>query len=300
LAGNNIVIAECMGFEVKVPKNCWYSFFNSPYPAHRLGSAIDIYFMNNEALFPIDEGVVIDINKFECPKFRSNSTNYDYIIIVQLDVNTALKILHVKPKVNCGDKLFLGDYIGDLIISGYFYPWSNRHMHIEFRPINDAYRALGAYKIDVSPTVKSLINFEGEEDFTYEVYEVYDHYAWLRPASFMEGLPCGLLLNVNDKFHFIDGGIPHYKYGAVLGLFKNSTPKLLYADEIAIGNIFLISDYYCLFKPNCKVFINDLEVMGIGSYINNRNLKVVKINGNWKFNCGDVVKLKFKISFSSP
>ncbi|RLF98479.1 MAG: hypothetical protein DRN49_05815, partial [Thaumarchaeota archaeon] len=68
--GSFITIAECRGFGVRVPEDSYFSFFNSPYPAHRLVSAIDIYFQSHEALLPVDEGLIVDIDEFECPRYR--------------------------------------------------------------------------------------------------------------------------------------------------------------------------------------------------------------------------------------
>ena len=153
-----VTIAECKGVEIRVPRSCWFSFFNSPYPAHKSSSAIDIYFPDLEALFPADEGLVLEVERFECPRFRSDADGFDYLTIIKVGEDAVFKILHVKPKVEPGERVSLGDYIGDLWVSGYFYPWSDLHMHVEVRPPNDAKRALGAFRLDVSPAIKLISN----------------------------------------------------------------------------------------------------------------------------------------------
>ncbi len=44
---------------------------------------------------------------------------------------------------------FYGDYIGNLIVSGYMYPWSEKYMHVEVRELRDPYRVRGAFNIKI-------------------------------------------------------------------------------------------------------------------------------------------------------
>jgi len=289
-----ICIASARGVDIKVPKYCWFSFFNSPYPAHKSCSAIDIYFPSGEALFPVDEGLVLEVERFECPVFRSDADGFDYLIIVKVADDVVLKILHVKPYVSSGDVLELGDCLGSLIVSGYFYSWSHRHMHVEIRSISDPYRALGAFKLDISPTVEMLSSVVDGDDF-YVVDEVFDDYVWLKPSSDRGFISCGLIGRFNESLFHVDGGIPHYDYGAILGSSGISGKRVFDVYGGVIGEIYSSDSVFALFKPISQPFIDDFPVYGVGSYINNSRLKIVKPNG-WPYGCGDIVKLNFRLN----
>ena len=150
------VVAFTGKYCLKVPYSSWYSFFNSPYPGHKYASALDIYFNHSEALLPVDEGRILEVEKFPCPRYRADASDYDYLILIQLDSSTVLKILHVEPSVGCGERVYLGDPLGRMIVSGFFSDWSDLHMHVEVRRASDPYRALGAYPLNISSSIKRL------------------------------------------------------------------------------------------------------------------------------------------------
>lgn len=50
-------IARVKGLYFEVPDNVWYSFFNSPYPGHKLSTAVDVYYCE-KTFFPFEEGMV--------------------------------------------------------------------------------------------------------------------------------------------------------------------------------------------------------------------------------------------------
>ena len=59
-----IEIARVQDIPIYVPQKTWFSFFNSPYPAHKLSSAVDVYF-EKEAIMPIEEGRILEIKYFK-------------------------------------------------------------------------------------------------------------------------------------------------------------------------------------------------------------------------------------------
>ncbi|MCS7385713.1 MAG: M23 family metallopeptidase [archaeon GB-1867-005] len=292
-----VTIAKCRGLEVKVPSSCWFSFFNSPYPAHKSSSAIDIYFPDLEALFPAEEGVVLEVEKFECPRFRRDADGFDYLTIIRVGDDAVLKILHVKPKVKPGERVSLGDYLGVLWTSGYFSPWSDLHMHIEVRPPDDAKRALGAFELDVSPAVR-LISKPSCIGSLYTVYEDCGCYVWLRPSDCGGFMRCGLALYADGEAAFVDGGLPHYGYGAALNLALPAGFRLVDALGSVVGEVYRGFSCYSLFKALCEVYVGGLRVRGVGSYFNKPLLKVIKPS-SWSFIVGDVVELKFKTDHKS-
>jgi len=69
--------------------------------------------------------------EIKTPLRRSDAKSSDYLLILGLDSEHVAKILHIKPRVKIGEKLAYGDPIGETIISGYLFPWSEPHMHLE-------------------------------------------------------------------------------------------------------------------------------------------------------------------------
>jgi len=282
-------IAECRGFIVKVPFNCWFSFFNSPYPAHKSSTAIDIYYPEGEGLMPLDEGLVLEVEKFDCPVKRSDASNFDYLILIMISDDTVLKILHVKPSVKPGERVFLGDPLGKIIVSGFLSPWSNIHMHLEFRDVRDPYRALGAFKIDFSKSIEMLSN-PMEFKNSFYVYDIHENYVWLKPFKHGD-FQCGLALKVGGKSFWVDGGIPHYGFGSILG-FRGFGDVYSVNGEF-IGSIYDSGISHSLFKPSCIVSSHGFRFLGVGSYIGMPLLKLIFSKVKPNLNVGDILDLTF-------
>ena len=192
----------------------YVSLFNSPYPAHVAGTAIDLYFDSDEALFPFEEGVVMEVKWFEVPKLRADAIDREPLILVKLGPTLIAKIMHVKPGVSVGEVLRYGDCLGKLVVSGYMYPWSEKHMHVELRPVHDRYRARGAYRIKLlNPIyVPSTSSVEGV------IEHVDKHFVLLRIKRIEGYGPTPLHIDLGSLgIYFVEGGYPHYGYVALLG-----------------------------------------------------------------------------------
>ena len=209
-----------------LPRSTWYSFFNSPYPAHRLCTAVDAYF-ESEALTPVEEGVVAEIKWFDAPRIRPDAEKLEPLILLKLSGGLVLKVLHVKPSVHVGEKVYAGDPLGRIVVSGYLYPWSHPHAHFEVRPARDPYRARGALPLDITPSVERARSFTPGKT-SYKVLEIRDHYAWLAPSR--RGFSGLSLLG-----GWVDGGIPHYGYAAVLAARK--LPETLPTEPLPLSLI---------------------------------------------------------------
>ncbi|MCX8169417.1 MAG: hypothetical protein N3E39_04375 [Candidatus Methanomethylicia archaeon] len=284
-------IADCLNFTIKIPVDCWFSFFNSPYPAHKSTTAIDIYYTCNEGLMPLDEGIVLEVKRFECPIKRIDASNIDYLILVKVSSGVVLKILHVKPTVKPGERIYLGDPLGKMIISGFFSPWSDLHMHLEVRDIRDPYRALGAFELDISKTVNSLINPIYNVDMLFYVEDVYRNYVWLKPSNIVNGFQCGLALMIDKNIFWVDGGIPHYGYGSILGFSGFGYVYSTFGD--IVGSIYHYKFNYSIFKSSCIISTSpfNLKVIGIGSYIGMPFLKLILLDDGSKLKIGDSINI---------
>ena len=134
---------------VSIPHTSHFTIGTSPYYAHQHGLAIDVYHSlsleNYEVISPIS-GVVEKVRSLIAPKPKFiGGTDKDYLTLVRNPYDNAIvyKILHVKPRVQVGEHIMVGDPLGTTIRNGYFAYWSSPHLHLEVRPSNNAVRATG-------------------------------------------------------------------------------------------------------------------------------------------------------------
>lgn len=243
-----------------------YSFFDTPYIGHELGTAVDVYF-EEKALFPFEEGKLVEVRKIKTPRYIPVMD--DYLLIFEVG-EFCLKVLHVEPMLKVGEKAFLGDEIGSLRLSGFFSPWSDKHAHFELRWCEDRYRARGG--LTIFPEVRPLVPvIRGGE---FEVVEKTTHYLWLKPLK-TEGR--GM-----TPFGEIEGGLPHYRYGAI---FNGSEARLF---EKTVKAEKILENGVGIFKADFKVFANGKEVKGVGVYCNEEKVKL--IGGD--FEVGEIIELE--------
>ena len=265
-------IAKIKGLYFEIPKKrVWYSFFNSPYPGHEYGTAIDIYYQD-KALFPFEKGRVVEIKKIKTPQYVSEEV--DYLILIEVN-EFYLKILHVKPNIKVGEMLYFGDDIGKLIVSGFFRPWSDMHAHFELRDKLDKYRARGGFLIN--PKVLKLVPTTLGNEF--EIVERKKEYYWLEPIK--KGKKN--LTPLAHKGNSIEGGLPYYNYGAV---FKGEDNVRIFSKDIQLTE--KLSARIKLFETRFNVFANNQLIRGIGVYCNQNKIKM--IGGDFKDD--EVVKIR--------
>lgn len=212
-----VKVASSEGVSICCPEGGRISFFNSPYPAHKVYTAIDIYpssGFGSTAPSPVS-GKIREIRKVACPEKSSfKSTNYDYAILIQSLENPAywIKILHLEPLVKAGDIVRVGDDLGRLIRSGFFDYWTDPHMHVEVRKPEDPIRARGGLKlrrelVDLTRNCSSEIG-----EIRGVIIELKTEYALMLPNG---NLRHGIPIEICGKKGLIDGGIPHYGFFGV-------------------------------------------------------------------------------------
>lgn len=185
-----------------------FSLYNSPYPAHDTGSAIDLYPADGTetAPSPVD-GTVIETRRTRAPA-RANAERHDHLIVVDTGESLA-RLLHVDPAVAEGDTVAIGDDIGRLVDSGFFAPWVGPHVHLGFRPPEgNVLRATGSLPLTVEPAVQPVAwDGTGRVVETAPTYVVLDAPTNPAPGSAFAGVAadgCAVAL---------DGGLPHYAGG---------------------------------------------------------------------------------------
>ncbi|MFO8115582.1 MAG: hypothetical protein R6U01_09550 [Halorubrum sp.] len=197
-----------------------FSRFNSPYPAHDDGCAVDLYPEAGRGISPV-AGVVRETRTVGCPD-RSYAASEDHLIIVDLDdewcrradaeVGTVARILHVIPEVSPGDRVAVGDDLGPTTRSGFFGQWVDDHVHLGFRaPGASALRASGSLPVDVDVAVEP-ISWDGsgvvvERGPTHALLDAPRH---LDPGGTFAAL-------ASDEGIPLDGGLAHYAGGGAFG-----------------------------------------------------------------------------------
>ncbi|HDI02412.1 MAG TPA: hypothetical protein ENF93_02070 [Ignisphaera sp.] len=259
----------------------FYTLFNSPYYPHSIASAIDIYFNSDEALFLFEEGRVIEIKWFPIPKIRSDAIDREPMIIIDIGSNTIAKILHVFPKVRVGEKLVYGDPIGNTIVSGYLYPWSEKHMHLELRPLHDRYRVRNAHKIKLLRTreVSSHNTIYGI------VADIAKHYILIKPIKSLAHGLTPLFIEFNSNKLFFEGGYPHYKIAALHGgkcINRNNTICI----DVGYYNTSIIKK-----SRNLEIKLYGITIDGISTYIGREYIKLVSNNIFNNISIGDVIEI---------
>ena len=251
-----------------------FSRYNSPYPAHDAGCAVDLYPAGETAVSPV-AGVVRETHTVGCPN-RAYAASTDHLIVVDLAdewcvtagvaAGTVARILHVDPAVSAGDRIAVGDTLGRLTRSGFFGQWVGNHLHLGFRPPGtDAMRASGSLSVDVDVDVVGVA-WDGtgtvvETGPTHVVLDGPDH-----PDS---GDRFGAL--ASDEGVPLDGGLCHYVDG---GTFREeSAPAAVSLWETRIGTR---TDQGVAWDP-VDVVVDETRVVGLSLFaeIDDIGVKVV-------------------------
>lgn len=190
-----------------------FSLYNSPYPAHDRGHAIDLYPAENRAPSPVS-GTVETIVETAAP-VRADAEATDYLIIIDTGSHLA-RVLHVDPAVREGDHVSIGDDLGRLIDSGYFAPWVGPHLHLGFRDRSaNPTRATGSHPVTISTSIQPV-----PWDGTATVIETQPTYVDLDAPTHPNPGTTYAGLATQSGEAALDGGLPHYEGG---GLFPART-----------------------------------------------------------------------------
>lgn len=185
-----------------------FSMYNSPYPAHDTGRAIDLYPADGTEVAPSPvAGTVIQTRRTRAPD-RAHAERYDHLIVVDTG-ETLARLLHVEPTVSAGETVSVGADIGRLVDSGFFAPWVGPHVHLGFRPPDtNPVRATGSLPLTLDPDLRPVAwDGTGRVLASQPSYVVLD--TPTRPDT--GGTFAGIAADGGAVA--LDGGLPHYDGG---------------------------------------------------------------------------------------
>jgi hypothetical protein len=193
-----------------------FSRFNSPYPAHDRGRAVDLYPGDGVGRSPV-AGTVREVRTVGCPD-RSYAADEDHLIAVELadewcaragaPAGAVARILHVIPEVDPGDRVAVGDALGPTTRSGFFGQWVDDHVHLGFRPPGaDPLRASGSLPVAADVPVEPVA-----WDGTGAVVERGPTHVVLAGPRRSE-TDCPFAALASDEGVPLDGGLTHYAGG---------------------------------------------------------------------------------------
>ena len=251
-----------------------FSIYNSPYPAHDFGCAIDLYPSGTDARSPV-AGEVVETRTVRCPE-RSYAVGTDHLILIDCGDRVA-RILHVDPDVEAGARIDRGDRLGTLIRSGFFGRWVDNHIHLGFRrPDQNLRRASGSLRLEVDVPVTGV--------------------AWDGTGTIVDAGPTHVQLDsprhggrgfaslADDDGTPLDGGLPHYAGGGAL------TPTT--GELSLLGTTIGTADGRGVAWNNVAVFADGVRATGLSLFASRAQFgaKIV-FHGGHDFSVGDEISV---------
>lgn len=276
-------IAEAGEVEIYADKKSSYSFFASPYQAHRDYAAVDICQnkkFGDHALSPV-YGTVIKTIKFASPTITKKSLP-EYLILIKSGGDIA-RIMHLSPKVKAGDRVAVGDEIGEFIKNGFFTYWVDPIIHIEVRKPDNLLRARGG--LELKPLLSKVKN-KPTKKLVGVVRKA-------TPRNTVVELRSKAVAKVDGEPAELDGAT-NIDYSAVFGRFREGETVQL--NNVDIGVIVSRGTYASIFKTApLYISVNNIPFEGIQFIPSTKEIKLLpKKYGETPFKKGDKVEIKIE------
>ncbi|AFK19589.1 hypothetical protein E6P09_02225 [Haloferax mediterranei ATCC 33500] len=282
-----------------------FSLYNSPYPAHDSGCAIDLYVAADDpvARSPV-AGVVREARTVRAPD-KPYAHEDEYLILLDVDAEATgldwsgdsdsdprtglvARILHVDPDVAAGDEVQVGDSLGRLVRSGFFAPWVSNHIHLGFRPASaNHHRARGSLPLTADVTVSPL-DWDGHGTVVDvgETFVVLD-----RPTRKEGAVDSGEYVGLaSDEGVVLDGGLAHYAAGGTLSSAPDDTSLSLLGAQVGqtVGRDVSWTDF--------DVFANGDRVTGLSLFASQTAFGTKVVCPNHEFEIGDEITVTIRPS----
>ncbi len=298
------VVASCGKVKIYRYKIDYFSLFNSPYYAHSYGGALDIYFLDEERVFPcLTPGRIVDIRTIKATSMKKfPHSEFDYVILIESreDPSLIVRLMHVKPFVKEGDCLDVGSPIGMLLRSGFFDPWTSLHAHLEVKYPSYAFRAKGS--IPMTLNIDGEIEGEAVEDIFFRVVQANDYFVLVKlkdECTVRVGRVGGLGVRVGENLGILDCGFPHYKRGGVIVVRES---KVRLGDQVRLGGLVVgrvngfIRNGVQISLENVSLECEGVRLRGISTFLSLNEkclMKLIPLKGEKiDFRKGEVVQLK--------
>lgn len=269
-------VASSEGVTISCPVDGMFSFYNSPYPAHRQSSGVDVYpdtGFGGMAPSPVS-GEVTLIRRVRSPRGRNyNASEYDVVMLLRSreSPDKVVKLLHVDPTLSVGDEVRAGGELGRLLRSGYYGFATSLHVHVEVREPSDPLRARGGHRMERTMDVGRV---EPLEELRGVVTLCSPEFSILR----LDTPTCGLPADIGGISGVLDGGIPYYGWMGVhydSGKPKGGSVELM---GHPIATMKAVHDRVCL--ADCTDFSVKVEgepILGLSLRLSPRRGAEVKL-----------------------
>ena len=265
---------------IKAPDDAYFSYFNSPYIGHSLGTAIDIYPRHQEwsgpVLSPVS-GEVVKIRKMQMGKekqFPTEDFDYGIAILPEHTTKDVVRVMHCKPTIQEGEKLDLGDQIGCAIRSRYFNYWTGPHYHVEIVPLDSFSRSTKSYPLDIPVGKKQHHAGNNKSCMEFLITQVSDDCAtgFSNESSYTNlGDLAGLSAEVGNSSEtgIIDGGLSHYPHGGVLGSKTTKEGELVHIRGQPVGRIISRRNSVSYFErgPLITASFDGIDLRGLSCFL---------------------------------
>lgn len=282
-----------------------FSLYNSPYPAHDSGCAIDLYVAADDpvARSPV-AGVVRETRTVRAPD-KPYAHDDEYLILVDVDADATgldwlgdpdddprdglvARILHVDPGVDAGDEVAVGDSLGRLVRSGFFAPWVSNHVHVGFRAADaNHHRARGSLPVSPDVTVSPL-----DWDGTGTVVETAETFVVLDAPTRADAAvaPDGFVGLASDEGVVLDGGLAHYGFGGALSPVEDGQSLSLLGERVgrAAGRDVPWADF--------DVLVDGVQITGLSLFASRVDFGSKLVCPGHGFATGDEVSVEIRPS----
>jgi len=315
------VVGSASGINIHAPDDAYFSYFNSPYIGHDIGSAIDIYPRHQEWGGDVEapvSGKIVRIKKMKMGQPKQFPTHeYDYGIgIIPEESNIDIvRIMHCEPTVCEGETVNLGDSIGNTIRSRYFNYWTGPHYHVEILPLDSFPRSSQSYPLEIGyqfetkkpdnaqMTVEFLVNSVTED-------HVIGYAENLGYAAIGDLVGLSAANEGGEIIGIIDGGLSHYKLSGVIGTTNLEQGEHVKLQNHPVGTVRDKKEGATSFRrgPSITSFLDNIELRGLSCFIYTKHytrknipqqILIPQKYGQFKgfFNEGDLCE--FRITSSS-
>ncbi|GAA0249089.1 hypothetical protein ACFFQF_07495 [Haladaptatus pallidirubidus] len=281
-----------------------FSLYNSPYAAHDEGCAIDLYPGSGysrlgDAQTSVDRagseatretsapspvaGEVVETRTVTAPR-KAYAVAHDYLIVVDTG-DYLTRMLHVKPDVEPGQRVEIGDSLGEMIRSGFFAPWVANHIHLGFRPRDsNPVRASGSLPMGCPVEIEPLVwDGSGRVVATGDTFVVLDSPTHPAPGERFVGI-AGV---ADGETVVLDGGFPHYEGG---GALANGFPTV--SDSVSLfGSTIGSSDGRTVTWNDVEIRANGTPITGLSLFAAREQFGAKLVCPGHGFSVGDSISV---------